>query len=237
MPNVVGIIAARGGSKGVPRKNVRPLGSKPLIAYAIECGLAAPSLNRVIVSTDDEEIAAVARQYGADVPFMRPAELASDTATHWQVWRHALDMLEAEGAPADVLVEMSVTSPFRTVEDVEACVAEYHRGGWDAVLTVTDAYHNPYYNMVTVDDAGAVHLAIEPPSVFTRRQDTPTVYDVTTVVYALRPAFLRRAENFWQGRVGRIQVPREHALDIDTELDFAFAEFWLERLLTSHAND
>ena len=117
-PNIIGCIFARGGSKGVPRKNVRPLAGRPLIAYAIETALASRWIGRVVVSTDDAEIAAIARQYGAEVPFMRPAELARDDSPEWLAWQHAIRSL----GEMDALVSVPPTSPLRTVDDVDGCI-------------------------------------------------------------------------------------------------------------------
>lgn len=223
-------IFARGGSKGVPRKNVRPLGGKPLIVRAIEIALAVPALGDVIVSTDDDEIAAVAKAAGARVPFIRPAHLASDTASEWDAWRHALDWAESEDGALDAMVSLPTTAPFRSVGDVEACIAALARSGdIDAVITVTEAERSPHFNMVTIDDQGMANLVIPPAQEATRRQDAPAVYDMTTIAYAVRPAYVRRAKGLFAGRVAAVTVPRARALDIDTPFDFHLAE-----LLAAH---
>jgi CMP-N-acetylneuraminic acid synthetase len=218
-------IFARGGSKGVPRKNVRELAGKPLIAHAIEVALAAPSLGDVIVSTDDEEIAEVARAFGARVPFLRPAELASDTASEWDAWRHALEWAEAADGPIDAMVSLPTTSPFRAVDDVEACIASLALADEiDAVISVTESERNPYFNMVVLDPDGSARLVIPPSRETGRRQDAPPVFDITTVVYAVRPRHVRCASGLFDGRVHAIKVPRERSLDIDTPYDFRIAE-------------
>ena len=120
---VVAFIFARGGSKGLPGKNIRPLGGKPLIAWSIEHALAVKRIERVIVSTDSEEIAAVARDYGAEVPFIRPAELAQDDSPEWLSWRHALNYLgETTGALPEVMVSVPTTAPLRLAIDIENCL-------------------------------------------------------------------------------------------------------------------
>lgn len=221
--NIIGLVCARGGSKGVPRKNLRLLGGKPLIAYAIQTGLACPSLKRLIVSTEDEEIGRVASSFGAEVPFRRPAELARDASPEWLVWQHAARTLEAAGERVDVLLSLPPTSPLRSAEDVEACLALLLQGGCDAVITVRPAERNPYFNMVALKD-DFVELAARPPVPINRRQEAPDVYDVTTVAYALRRDFLMNASHLFEGRLKAVIVPRERALDIDTEMDFAIAE-------------
>ncbi|MBI4589774.1 MAG: acylneuraminate cytidylyltransferase family protein [Candidatus Rokubacteria bacterium] len=233
---VVAIIPARAGSKGVPRKNIRPLAGKPLIAYAIETALASDLIDRVIVSTDDTEIADVARRYGAEVPFMRPRELAQDDSPEWLTWQHAVRMLKAtEGvATIDACVCISPTSPLRAVEDVEACIRLLLKSDADLVMTVKPAERNPYFNMVALDGAGYARLVIPPERPIYRRQDAPPLYDITTVAYAFRPQFVLRADSEFEGRVKAVVVPAERALDIDTELDLKFAEFLLSQSRSSH---
>lgn len=222
-PDVIGCIFARGGSKGVPRKNIRLLAGKPLLAYAIETALASRWIGRVVVSTDDAEIAAVARQYGAEVPFIRPAELARDDSPEWLAWQHAIRML----GDMDIFVSVPPTSPLRAVGDVDACIEKLMESDADAVITVRLAERNPYFNMVTLDEDGYAQLVIPSGPKVHRRQEAPVVYDVTTVAYAARPEFVLRASSLFEGRLKAVVVPAERAIDIDTELDFKFAEFLL----------
>jgi CMP-N-acetylneuraminic acid synthetase len=228
-PHIVAAIFARGGSKGVPRKNIRPLAGKPLIAYAIETALASQLIDKVIVSTDDVEIAQIARQFGAEVPFMRPAELARDDSPEWLAWQHAiraLDEIKGESA-MDVFVSVPTTSPLRVVEDVDACIRALLESDADLVITVKPAERSPYFNMVALDREGYARLAISPERAVNRRQDAPAMYDMTTVAYAARSAFVLKAGSIFEGKVKAVVVPAERALDIDTELDFKFAEFLL----------
>ncbi len=224
-------IFARGGSKGVPRKNIRLLDGKPLIAYAIETARASRLIDRIIVSTDDEEIARVAVSCGAEVPFRRPPELARDDAPEWLSWQHAIRSTQ-EREPAlrlGCFVSVPATSPLRAVEDVDACIRLLQTSDADLVITVTPASRSPYFNMVTMDSDGGARLVVPSAQAFERRQDTPPVYDMTTVAYAARPEFVLRASSWRDGRVKAVVVPRERALDIDTELDFEFAEFMVRR--------
>ena len=139
----VAFIFARGGSKGLPGKNIRPLGGKPLIAWAIEQALSVKRIGRVIVSTDSEEIAAVARDFGAEVPFIRPTELARDDSPEWLAWRHALNYLrETTGVLPEVMVSVPTTAPLRLAVDIENCLDEYEKGDADIVITVTDAHRD-----------------------------------------------------------------------------------------------
>lgn len=227
--NVTAAIFARGGSKGLPRKNIRLLAGKPLIAYAIEVARRSQLIDRVIVSTDDEEIAGIARDYGAEVPFMRPKELAADDSPEWQAWRHAVKALAAEEASAmDVFVSVPPTAPLRAVGDVDACVKGLLTSDADVVITVTPAHRNPYFNMVSLDENGYARLVIPPEDAIFRRQVAPVVYDVTTVAYATRPEFILRANSVFEGKVQTITVPVERALDIDSEYDFRIAESLLD---------
>lgn len=233
-PYIVAAIFARGGSKGVPRKNVRLLAGKPLIAYAVETALASRLIDRVILSTDDAEIANVAQQYGAEVPFMRPMELARDDSLEWLAWQHAVRTLKTtEGRPMmDVFVSIPPTSPLRIVEDVNNCIRALLENDADLVITVKPAERNPYYNMVVLDREGYARLVIPPDRTIHRRQTAPPVYDMTTVAYAARPEFVLNANSMFEGKVKAVIVPGERALDIDTELDFKFAEFLLGQSLS-----
>lgn len=225
---VVGFIFARGGSKGLPGKNIRLLGGKPLIAWSIEHALAIKRIERVIVSTDSEEIAAVARDYGAEVPFIRPAELARDDSPEWLAWRHALNYLcETTGALPEVMVSVPATAPLRLALDIENCLDEYEKGDADMVITVTDAHRSPYFNMVKTNADGTVGLVNPPQSAIARRQDAPVVYDMATVCYVANPEFVMTHNSHFQGRVRAVHVPHERAIDIDTLLDFQMAEFFL----------
>jgi CMP-N-acetylneuraminic acid synthetase len=221
----VAFIFARGGSKGLPGKNIRPLGGKPLIAWAIEHALAVRRISRVIVSTDAVEIAEVARAHGAEVPFIRPPELAGDDSPEWLAWRHALNyLLESDGVLPDAMVSVPTTAPLRLPEDIENCLDEYEKGESDMVITVTDAHRSPYFNMVKIHADGTVGLVIPPESAVARRQDAPQVFDMTTVAYVARPEFVIARSAAFEGRVRHVHVPVERALDIDTLLDFRIAE-------------
>jgi CMP-N-acetylneuraminic acid synthetase len=226
----VALICARGGSKGVPDKNIRPLGGRPLIAWAIAQARAVPRVGRVIVSTDSEAIATAAREAGAEVPFMRPAELATDTASEWLSWQHALGYLRAsDGEYPDALMVVPATAPLRAVDDLEHCLDEFERGDVDTVITVTDAHRSPYFNMVTARPDGYVGVVLPPPAAVVRRQDAPPVYDMTTVGYVSRPPYVMASKGLFEGRVRAVHVPAERALDLDTPLDFQIAELLIQK--------
>ena len=221
----LGLIPARGGSKGVPGKNIRPVLGKPLLAYAIECGLACPAIDHLIVSTDSEAIAKVARDNGADVPFLRPAALAQDTSPMLPVMRHAVTEAEQHyGSVVRNLVLLDPTGPLRTVADIEACLELLEEPNCDAVISGSPAHRNPYFNMVKQNSAGYVRLVAEPSSPVNRRQDAPEVFDLNTVVWAYTRAALMAEQARLPGRTRLYLVPRERALDLDTELDFIVLE-------------
>ena len=228
---MIAAIFARGGSKGVPRKNVRTLAGRPLIGWSIDAARAVSRVSRVVVSTDDPEIAAVARACGAEVPFMRPAALATDAASEWLAWQHLI--AHAGGGfgdlDDDIMLSVPTTSPLRAVADLDACLDALERAQADVAITVTPAARHPAFNMVTRDADGwaALGMRLDPPVV--RRQDAPAMFDITTVAYAARVGFIRRARGVFDGKVTTAVVPAERALDIDTEHDWAIAECLMAR--------
>lgn len=227
---VVALICARGGSKGLPGKNIRPLAGRPLLAWAVAQAQAVPRISRVLVSTDDEAIAAAAEAAGAEVPFRRPAALAGDDAPEWAVWQHALRFLEASaGGLPEALVVVPPTAPLRHADDIGRCLDDYDRGDVDLVITVTDAHRSPYFNMVTLDAAGRASVVLPLAERVTRRQTAPVVYDMTTVAYVARPEFVLQSSGVFDGRVRAVHVPVERSWDIDTAFDFQVVEALMAR--------
>ena len=226
---ITALICARGGSKGLPGKNTRSLAGKPLIEYAINTALECPEIDSVMVSTDDDNIAQIAEIAGAEVPFIRPAEISSDTAPEWLVWQHTLSFLTARGTSPDRLVVLPATAPLRRTVDVTSAIALSYEDGCDGVISVTDAHRNPCFNMVSMNDDHFVSLAMPLENNLHRRQDAPEFFDVTTVVYAMRPDYVRSASSLFEGNIKAIKVPLQSAVDIDTLQDFEFAEFLLSR--------
>jgi CMP-N-acetylneuraminic acid synthetase len=225
----VAFIFARGGSKGLPGKNLRPLAGRPLLAWAIGHARGVPRIRRVIVSTDSAEIAAVAREHGAEVPFMRPAQLAGDRSPEWEAWRHALGFLrEDEGALPEAMVSVPAIAPLRQPSDIDRCLDEYARGEADIVLTVTQGRANPWFNMVVLGPDGRAGLVNPPGHEIAGRQQAPAVYEITPVAYVARPEFVLSQPGLFAGRVRAVQVPAERAVDIDTLLDFRIAQCLLE---------
>jgi N-acylneuraminate cytidylyltransferase len=219
------LICARGGSKGLPGKNIKPLNGVPLIGWSINVAKQIQKVSRVIVSTNSKEIAQVALEYGAEVPFIRPEKLSLDDSPEWLVWRHAIDYLEQyENEKIDALVVLPVTAPLRSINDVDACIDLFEKGEVDSVITVSEANRSPYFNMTVNDNNGYSSLVITPDNKITRRQDAPKVYDMTTVAYVVNADFVKEYNGIFEGKVKSEVVPLERAVDIDTLLDFKIAE-------------
>jgi N-acylneuraminate cytidylyltransferase len=230
-PQTVAFIFARGGSKGLPGKNIKELGGKPLIAHSIEAGFATPGIDRVIVSTNDASIAKVAKSHGAAVPFMRPSELAGDSSAEWLAWRHAIETVNAQSPenPIGTFISLPCTAPLRNVEDITNCLKRFKVGDVDVVITIREAERSPYFNMVSVNEKGLAQIAIKTGHSFHRRQDVPEIFDMTTVAYVCKPEFILKSNSLFEGKVGAVMIPKERAIDIDTQLDFDMASFLLTR--------
>jgi len=216
-------VFARGGSKGLPGKNTRPLAGKPLIHYSIETAKKCPSIDEVFVSTDDKAIAEIARQAGA-VIIERPADLASDTSPEWLSWRHGIEWVENRYGKFQYFVSLPATSPLRNVSDVEGAIAKLESSLAKICISVTPASRSPYFNMIKVLDDETCELVIKPEGAVTRRQDAPDVFDITTVVYVATPIFIQDNDNLFSGKVTSVVVPKDRAVDIDDIYDFKLAE-------------
>ena len=224
---IVGFIFARGGSQGVPGKNIRLLAGKPLIAYAIETAFQSEFINRVVVSTDDEKIARIAQDFGAEVPFVRPKELAQNNSPEWLAWQHAIRTLKKQDKDRelDVFVSIPPTAPLRATEDIDNAIRTFLASDADIVITVKKGARHPSFNMVTLDEQNCAKLVLPLDKQIIRRQDAPPAYDITTVAYVASPKFIMESKAVFEGRVKAMIIPEERALDIDTELDFKFVEF------------
>ncbi|SDH74768.1 N-acylneuraminate cytidylyltransferase [Vibrio xiamenensis] len=220
-------IFARGGSKGLPGKNIKPLAGKPLLQYSIDTALACPSIEKVFVSTDDIQIAEVARSGGAIV-IERPDELANDTSPEWLSWRHAVTWVQENYGLFDRFISLPATSPLRSVEDVENAIRKLTVVDADICISVTPASRSPYFNMVKQTDSGLVELVNQPSDEVTRRQDAPNVFDITTVVYVTTPTFVLNQYGIFSGNVTSIEIPKERAVDIDDIYDFKLAQVLIQ---------
>ena len=232
MEKILLTIAARGGSKGVKNKNIRMLGGKPLIAHTILQAKRWGRAEKIVCSTDSEEIADVARQYGAEVPFMRPAELATDVSGKVSVLRHALKTVELDsGTRYPIIVDLDATAPVRSVSDIEGALQLFLDKKAKTVFSVVPARKNPYFNMVELDAERKAALVKALDSTVKRRQDAPNVYDMNASIYvydrdyllneSTRSAISDRSFAFVMGELS--------AVDIDSELDFQFIEFLVSK--------
>lgn len=222
-------VFARGGSKGVPRKNIAPLGGRPLIAHSIEVALASPSIHAVAVSTDDEEIADAARQAGAHHVLMRPPELAADTAAEIDAWRHAVRTLQGDGHRFDIMVSLPATSPLRTVADVEGALELFRAKNADFGITVHPAAAHPAFNMVTLDEDARPVFSFRQGGRLIRRQDAPPAYQIAAVAFIARTDVVLSGVDLYSTRVCAYEVPHERAVDIDAPLDLEFIRFLYAR--------
>jgi CMP-N,N'-diacetyllegionaminic acid synthase len=229
---IIATVCARGGSKGLPGKNLLLLGGVSLLGRAIESVSGQPNLSGVFVSTDSPEMAAEAQRFGAKVPMLRPAELATDTAPKLPVVEHMVTCAEAELGPVSWVVDVQPTTPLRHSEDVQRCVdaamslPESERG---LVTTVYDPGVSPFFTQVTLQPNGRAQLCM--PSTATRRQDAPAVWALNGAVYLWwRPALAKAAASgLWSVPVHTVPMPLERSVDVDTRLDFEWAEFLWQR--------
>ena len=219
-------IFARGGSKGIIKKNIRNLIDKPLIAYSILLAKEISQINKIFVSTDSDEISQVAKEYGAIV-IKRPDYISKDESPEWLAWQHAIKWTYNNYGKFYKFVSLPCTAPLRKKEDVEKCIDAFN-SIHDVILTMTESSRNPWFNMVKKNEKGLIDLVINEQGNFTRRQDAPTTYDLTTVAYVLSPDFIMENESLWQGNVRGVFIPKERAIDIDTELDLKIAEFLIQ---------
>lgn len=221
---ILAVIPARGGSKGVPRKNVRLLDGKPLIAWSIEQASQSRYVDRVIVSSEDEEICQVAKTYGAEVPFVRPAALASDTAPGVDVLCHAV---EAAGGDYDYVVLLQPTSPLREADDIDAAIELCIERAVPSVVSLAEATKSPYWMYQMESDGGLVPVV---ENVASNRQQLPRSYALNGAVYVLEVASLLESRAILREDTLGYVMPTERSYDIDTEMDFLICDFIKKRI-------
>ncbi|WP_417435996.1 cytidylyltransferase domain-containing protein [Idiomarina abyssalis] len=223
MSKTIAFVFARGGSKGLPGKNIKALCGKPLIQYSIDRALASEQIDDIYVSTDDANIAHVARECGAKV-IDRPEELATDNSPEWLSWQHAINWVKQNDGSFKIFVSLPATSPLTAVVDVDSAISQLKQSGADICLSVTPSNHHPSFNMVTLDDERYASLMFNSENKVIRRQDAPKAYNITTCVYAATTDFVMQGKGLFDGKTTAIEVPRERAVDIDDIIDFKFAE-------------
>jgi CMP-N-acetylneuraminic acid synthetase len=222
---VLGLVPARGGSKGVPRKNIRLLCGKPLIGYTAEAALNAKRLTRVILSTEDEEIAEIGRSCGLETPFLRPAELAEDSSPMLPVVEHALRRLEDEGDSFDAVCLLQPTNPLRRAADIDGCIALLEETDADAVVTVLSVplEYNPHW-VYLLDESGLLRLSTGEAEPISRRQALPPALHRDGSIYVTRTRVVLEAKSLYGTRLAGYEADPERSVNIDTLTDWARAE-------------
>lgn len=222
---ILGLIPARGGSKGLPRKNIKPLLGKPLIAWTIEQALASKYLNRVVVSTDDKEIAEISKKYGAEVPFIRPKELAEDNAKGIDVVLHAIDWLKENDKQKqyDLIMLLQPTSPLRKSEDIDKAIELLFLKEAKAIVSVCEVDHNPLWTNTLPED-GCMKDFIRKEIMNKNRQELLVFYRLNGAIYLAYCNYLKQCKNFIGKETFAYKMPRERSIDIDSEIDLNLAE-------------
>ena len=224
---ILAIICARGGSKGIKNKNIRPLLGKPLIAYTIEYLKKWGKGDKIVCSTDSDEIATIARKYGAEIPCMRPPELAIDTAPKLPVLQHILKICEQQdNTTYDVIVDLDPTAPLRKLIFIQEAFQKFIKSDVYNLYSVSKARKNPYFNMVELDEKGYAHLCKKSDA--TRRQDAKAVYELNASIYIYHRDFLLRAHSIHSDKTIIYEMPEIASIDIDREIDFLFIEYLIK---------
>ena len=223
---ILAIIPARGGSKGLPRKNIRLLNGKPLIAYTIEEAKKSKYISRVIVSTEDDEIAKVSNKYGAEI-IKRPLELAKDDTPTVDVVLHVLDVLKVQSVKPDIVVLLQPTSPLRTSQDIDNAIKLFIENNCESVVSACEIEHSPYWSFKIED--GYLKPVFGESYLKKRRQELPKVYMPNGAIYITTPDILRKYRSFYCKKTLPYIMPPEKSIDIDNELDFLLAELLVQK--------
>ncbi|MCG3679271.1 acylneuraminate cytidylyltransferase family protein [Aliarcobacter butzleri] len=229
MSNVLCTICARGGSKGVKNKNIKELNGKPLIAYTIEQAKVSGLFEHIVISTDSDDIANIAKQYGAEVFFKRSSEIASDTAGKLDVIKDAFKRSEEHyNKTFDYLIDLDATAPLRIVEDIINSFKQFKQNDNDNLITAMPSRRSPYFNLVEQDKDGKVYLSKKLDNSIVRRQDAPKSYDMNASIYIWKRDIILNENSIFLEKTGLYVMPEERSIDIDNELDFKFVEFLMK---------
>jgi len=226
---ILAVIPARGGSKGLPRKNIRLLAGKPLIAWTIEQALMVNKIDRLICSTEDEEISQIARSFGCDVPFLRPKELAGDFIPGTEVMLHAIEYFENRGKAFDTALYLQCTCPFRTSEDIKSAVEEYHKKSAESLVSVCEVEY-PVNWMYTISEDGKLKSILDnpDPSPLKQRQRFAKVYRPNGAIYLSDVNMLKKTRSFVNPSTVVFVMDKYHSLDIDDEYNLQIANLMWE---------
>ena len=233
--SVLAIIPARGGSKGLPGKNIKELCGKPLIAWSIEQAKSCSDVDRVVVSTDNDQIAEITGKYGAEVPFMRPIELANDSASTIDVIFHAINWLnEHEDYRSEYILLLQPTSPLRTVADIENAIQTLKDKEARAVVSVCECDHHPWWSNILPEN-GNMKDFLRPDILNKRRQDLPVFYRLNGAIYLTDTDYLHECNGFFGPNTFTYKMPKSRSVDIDSDVDFKLAGLLIGRNQTSLA--
>lgn len=226
------VITARGGSKGIPRKNIKDLAGKPLIAYTIEAANKSQYLTRAIVSTDDAEIAQIAKQYGADIPFIRPTELAQDKSASIEAIQHAIKWLQKnKNEDYDYIMILQPTSPLRTSQDIDECIKLAIEKDADSVMSMVELDDFSIKKLKKIKDGLILPWQVDEGGTTSRRQDLEKVYKRNCAIYLTKTSLIEKGDLFGKKSLAYI-MPAEKSVDINSPIDFEMAEFWMKKLKT-----
>ena len=223
--NLLTLICARKGSKGIKNKNIKLFNGKPLIYYTIKKALTSKFIDEVYVSTDSNKISKISKAFGAKIRFLRKKNLSKDTTPEIKVWKDAISRLEKLNRKKyDYLCVLPITSPLRLTKDIDDCIKIFKSKKCDGVITITPSSKNPYFNMVQINKRNLNLINNAKKKIFTR-QKSPKVYDVTTLAYVMSTKFIKEKNSIFDGKLEYKIIPKIRSVDIDDEIDFKFAEF------------
>ncbi|MDY3203748.1 MAG: acylneuraminate cytidylyltransferase family protein [Arcobacter sp.] len=229
MSNILCTICARSGSKGIKNKNIRELNGKPLIAYTIEQAKASGLFEHIVISTDSDDIANVAKEYGAEIFFKRSEEMASDKAGKLDVIKDAFEKSEKYyNKTFDYLIDLDATAPLRIVEDIINSFIQFRENDNDNLITAMPSRRSPYFNLIEIDKNGKIYLSKKLDVGILRRQDVPKSYDMNASIYIWKRNIILNENSLFLKNTGLYIMPEERSIDIDTELDFKFVEFLMK---------
>jgi len=217
------VIAARGGSKGVPNKNIRKLGDIPLIAHSIKTAISSNLFSSVIVSTENSKIAKISKQYGADVPFLRPKKLATDNASMTDVLLHTITELRKLDYNFDTIVNRDCTVPFIDKKDIQGAIRKYYSKSCNLVCGVYKQHHNPYFNMMEITKGDNMDFSKKLKKQITGRQNSPIVYQLNGL-FVLNVENFLKTKKFYSTKIIPYEISAEHGFMIDTEFEFQIAD-------------
>ncbi len=224
---MLAVIPARGGSKGVPNKNIKDLNGKPLIAYTIQAAIESKVFEKVIVSTDSEQIAQISLKYGAEVPFIRPKEISGDMVSSDAVILHALQFFKEKNISYNEVCKLQPTSPFRDAEDIIKAYEVFMSGNWDYLVSVCECEHSPLWSGILGKD-NSLDDFIREDVILACRQKLPQYYRLNGAIYMAKTASFIKSNCFFGSNGTGYIMSQEKSVDIDSQLDFAFTEFLLK---------